>query len=548
VNESISEENLRGRAGGLLGQSALSHTLALVREISVTGTPGEQDFSRFLARYLRALPAFADGSAQIFRQPVPGPPEGRECVAALVKGRGRGTVVLCGHFDVVGIADYGDLQELAGEPFALATALIERLAATGEDPRALADLRSGEYLPGRGLLDMKAGLGAGIAVLEAFAANDERVGNLLFLGVPDEENQSAGMRAAGPLLARIAQEHGLDLALAINLDALQDDRSIGLGCVGKHLVTTYVVGHEAHACYPFNGLSAAYLASAIVQEMEYEPDLAEGEAGTMSAAPVTLLQSDLREGYDVTTPARSWCAFNIITRRRSGREVLDRSAEVVRRALARALAARRERQERAGERGGVSFDNVPVLTFEEVDARAAADAGYGTAKVALAAKLRSRAELTMPERARRMTELAVETARITGPCVVLGFGGLSYPPVPALRMQAEFGLEATVRESVAQAAELAGVDVAIRDQLAVITDMSFPGAYHRAEDMEATRDNPLWPDILSWDIENYPRLPIVNIGPSGRDYHRFVERAEIAYTFAVLPRIVDEVARAVLAR
>lgn len=548
MNERIGEEDIRLRIDGGLGDRALAHTLAFVRELSVTGTRGEQDFSRFLAQYLRALPSLADRSAEILREPVPGPPEGRECVTALVKGEGRRTIVLCGHFDVVGIADYGDLQPLAGDPFALVPALIAPLAETGEDPRALADLRSGDYLPGRGLLDMKAGLGAGLAVIEAFAASEERIGNLLFLAVPDEENQSAGMRIAGPLLARIAQEHDLELTLAINLDALQDDRSVGLGCVGKHLVTTYVIGHEAHACYPFNGLSAAYLASAIVQEMEYEPDLAEGEPGEMTAPPVALLQSDLRDGYDVTTPARSWCAFNVITRRRSGREVLDRSAEVVRRAIARALALRRERRERAGAHGSVSFEDVPILTFEEVDAQASASPTYAEAKAALAAQLIGRTELTMPERGRRMTELAIDAARLTGPCVVLGFGGLSYPPVPPLRTQANPALEETVRQAIASAAARAGVEIAVRDQLAVITDMSFPGAYHRDEDRDATRDNPLWPDMVAWDIERYPRVPIVNIGPFGRDYHRFVERAEKTYSFVTLPGIIDAVARAVIAR
>lgn len=548
MDDSISADVIRRRIDSALGKSALEHTLALVGHMSVTGTVGEQTFSRFLAGHLQALPAFTRSPDLVALEPVPGPPEGRECVAALVRGRGRRTVVLCGHYDVVGIADYGDLQPLAGKPFALASALIARLADTGEDPRALADLRSGDYLPGRGILDMKAGLGAGLAVLDAFAASEERVGNLLFLAVPDEENQSAGMRAAGPFLARLAETHGLDLALAINLDALQDDCSVGLGCVGKHLVTTYVIGHEAHACYPFNGLSAAYLAAAIVQEMEYEPDLAEGTPGDMSAPPVVLVQSDLREGYDVTTPARSWCAFNVITRRRSGREVLDHATKVVRRALARALALRRERQERAGAQGSVSFGEPPVVAYEEVDRRASATAGYAAAKAALAAQLRAQADLTMPERARRMTELAVEAARITGPCVVMGFGGLSYPAVPALRVQADAALEDAVREAVAFGAARTGVEVAVRDQLAVITDMSFPGAYHRQEDIEATHDNPLWPDILSWDIAGYPRLPIVNIGPSGRDYHRFVERAEIGYSFTALPEIVDAVARAALVR
>ena len=44
---------------------------------------------------------------------------------------------------------------------------------TGENPLALADFESGDFLPGRGLLDMKAGLAAGIAAMEAYAGDGQ---------------------------------------------------------------------------------------------------------------------------------------------------------------------------------------------------------------------------------------------------------------------------------------------------------------------------------------------------------------------------------------
>jgi arginine utilization protein RocB len=43
----------------------------------------------------------------------------------------------------------------------LAKAMIARLKARARVPLALADFESGDFLPGRGLLDMKAGLAAG---------------------------------------------------------------------------------------------------------------------------------------------------------------------------------------------------------------------------------------------------------------------------------------------------------------------------------------------------------------------------------------------------
>lgn len=209
---------------------------------SVSGSADEAAFADRLVALLRAAPAFAGRPDAVWTMPVPGGRHPRSCVAALARGRGRRTVVLTGHFDTVPTEDYGDLQPLALDPDALAAGLAARLARGVHSPaeaRARDDLATGDYMPGRGLLDMKGGLAAGLAAIEAFIANPEADGNLLFLAVPDEEVNSAGARAAAPLLARAAADRGLDLVAAINLDAIADDgdgtagRAIALGTIGK---------------------------------------------------------------------------------------------------------------------------------------------------------------------------------------------------------------------------------------------------------------------------------------------------------------------------
>ena len=102
---------------------------------------------------------------------------------------------------MVPVDDYGALKPLAFRPERLLPEIVARLRRSGENPLALADFESGDFLPGRGLLDMKAGLAAGIAAMEAYAGE----ANLLFLAVADEEDRSAGARAAAPLLPAIAR-------------------------------------------------------------------------------------------------------------------------------------------------------------------------------------------------------------------------------------------------------------------------------------------------------------------------------------------------------
>ena len=266
----------------------------------------------------------------------PIPNDARSNVFALKRGRSNRTIVLTGHFDVVPVNDYGALEPLAFSAERLLPEIVARLRRSGESPLALADFESGEFLPGRGLLDMKAGLAAGIAAMEAYTGD----ASLLFLGVADEEERSAGARAAAPLLAGIAKEHGLDIALVINLDAISDQgdgavgRSVALGSVGKQLVTAFVVGKEAHACYPEDGANAAYLGAELLTEFELAPELAETSGAEVAAPPTALHAKDLKSGYNVTTPAQSWLYWNTLQHRRSAQEVFDISLMLARRAMA----------------------------------------------------------------------------------------------------------------------------------------------------------------------------------------------------------------------
>ena len=80
---------------------------------SVSGSAEEAAFPQALSQLLRQSPPFKDHPENVWTIPVPGGRHQRGCVAALVRGKGRRTIVLTGHFDTVPIEDYGDLKPLA---------------------------------------------------------------------------------------------------------------------------------------------------------------------------------------------------------------------------------------------------------------------------------------------------------------------------------------------------------------------------------------------------------------------------------------------------
>lgn len=482
--------------------------LTLTSWPSVTGTAEEAGFAAKLAQVLHHFD-------KAWTAPIPGDP--RSNVFALKRGRARRTIVLTGHFDVVPVNDYGALQPLAFSAERLLPEIVARLRRTGENPLALADFESGEFLPGRGLLDMKAGLAAGIAAMEAYAGD----ASLLFLGVADEEERSAGARAAATMLSAVAGDHDLDIALVVNLDAISDQgdgglgRRVALGSVGKQLVTALVIGKEAHACYPQDGANAAYLAAELLSEFELAPELAETSGGEVAAPPTALHAKDLKSGYNVTTPAQSWVYWNTLQHRRPAAEVLDISLLLARRAMARA-ARKLDR-------------DVPVMSYAELAARVPRrDLDIIASEVAAVEGL------DLPERAKRVTAAVWAASGRTGPAVVVGFGSIPYPAVSLSDMRLE--------QAIVEAAAAHGLS-SLR-YFPGISDMSFLG--EATGDLGATAANtPIWGS--SFTMPEPAGYPCINIGPWGRDYHHWLERLHAPYAFDTLPRVllgvIDAVAK-----
>lgn len=483
--------------------------LTLTSWPSVTGSGGEAGFAARLAAYL-------EGFGAVWTEVIPGDPACRSNVFALKRGTGRRTIVLTGHFDVVPAEDYGALKHLAFDAGTLLPEIVARLRLTGEHPGALADFESGGFLPGRGLLDMKAGLAAGIAAVEAHEGD----ANLLFIAVADEEDRSAGARAAAAMLPATARELGLDIELVINLDAISDQgdgtagRVVALGSIGKQLLTAFVVGKEAHACYPRDGVNAAYLAAELVSELELAPELAEASGEEIAAPPTALHAKDLKSGYNVTTPARAWVYWNTLQHRRTAGEVLDIALTLARRAMAR--AARKVGRE------------VPVMSYAELLSR------VPEAEIAArASEIAAMTGLDLPERAKLMTAHAWARSGLQAPAVVLGFGSIPYPAVSL----SDSGLQDTITRAVAP------FGMGCVRYFPGISDMSFFG--EASGDLSAAEANtPVWG--TSFVMAEPAGYPSINIGPWGRDYHHWLERLHAPYAFEVLPRALLAVIAAVM--
>jgi arginine utilization protein RocB len=533
--------------------SAREHAYRFVGWPSVTGSPDEAAFGDRLAEYLRALPTFA-GRADLVRK-LPSH-NGTHNVAALVRGSGRRCVVLAGHFDVVTIENYGTLQHLALEPERLAPAMIEELQAAERNTReqlALDDLASGKFVPGRGMSDMKSGLAAGLAAVERFAAQPERIGNLLFVATPDEENRSRGMRSLRDALPKLVADWDLDIVAGLNLDTSDDfgdgsdGRAIHFGTVGKYSPFAYVVGKATHAGYPYDGLSPHLVGAEILRAIEKNGALADEAHGEKAPPPVCLEARDFRRIYDVTAPGAAWLSFNWLSHRRTPEELMGEFRRLVETALADAVRLEAERKA-AYEGGALALPVAQVLTVSELRALAGERGGPG-----FAARQAEREQALVGEGnpltiSQTLVRAMAEEARIDGPAAIIGFASLFYPHT---HVGDDDPAEARFRRIVLarshNAAARHGANIRSLEFFRGISDMSFFG--HRAPVSQARliAENMLSSELIDAVPADALEFPVANIGPWGRDLHQKLERVEAHYAFEVLPDILFDVATGLLA-
>lgn len=197
-------------------------------------------------------------------------------------GKGPKIVVLVHHYDVVDVEDYKTLKNLAFSPYELREALLAHVSLLPED--AQQDLQEDTFLFGRGVCDMKGGGAIQYALLEQYsqmAAKGEFEGNVIVIGVPDEENLSAGMRAAVVLLASLKRKLKLEYQMMLNSEPHQrKDFTQGIfleGSVGKIMPFIYVRGFLSHAGKVFEGLNPTSVLSEIARRTEVNMEYAGGK-------------------------------------------------------------------------------------------------------------------------------------------------------------------------------------------------------------------------------------------------------------------------------
>ncbi|WP_277674270.1 M20/M25/M40 family metallo-hydrolase [Piscibacillus halophilus] len=518
----------------------------LVQFKSISGEEGEVAIIEHVEKVLQDYPYFKEYPQYLQTDQLS---DGRKLLTALVRGKRdtKKTIILLSHIDVVGVEDYGSLQDLAFNPKELTEQLRNDSQSLPED--VLNDLNdSQEWLFGRGTMDMKAGTTLHLSMVEKAMAG-EWDGNILLLLVPGEEVNSAGMLKARHTLNQIKEKENLEFILCVNSEPMfrqfpQDEQMyIYTGSLGKVLPGFLCYGKETHVGEPFNGLNANLMLSYLNINLELSEELMEKVGEEVTPPPISLMNRDLKENYSVQTPLTAVSMYNILLMNRSVKEISEKLHKIMEQTKLQ-IESHISRQasvyaDLSHSNISTSFD-IKLLDYDTLYQEAVKR--HGEVEVA------RRREALVNEREqgdRDFSTLLVQDlaylCKDLAPMMVLFYSPPYYPAVTSH----SHPLVNSVGQHVTQLMEREGQhQVKTIQYFNGISDLSFIGEDNNSKENldELYRQMPLKNNGGSFlkYLEEELVVPSINIGPIGKDAHQWTERLNVDFSFGELPHILSE--------
>lgn len=535
-----------------LGKKIEKLTLELAEICGVVGTKEENNVVEKVYEKFIEMDYFKKHPEMVKYVPVKDDPLERKSVMAVVKGEkgnSNKTVVLIGHTDTVGISDYGVLKDYATKPLELA----EKFKTVSLPEDALKDLESGEYLFGRGVFDMKCGVATLMTIVESISDDVEDFeGNIVFAAVCDEEGNSSGMLSAVPELTKLEKEEGFQYQAVIDTDYMapryegDNTRYVYVGTVGKLMPSFYIVGSEAHGGDPFKGLDPNHLSSAIVKEIDFNTKYCDEAEGEVTVPPISLRQQDLKPEYSVQTAKTSYLYFNFGTHSSTPDQMMDKVIDGTNLAFQKVIDDLNEEYKKYCKSNNFPYEKLPwetkVISYEELYEKVKEEKGKELDDVIDKLKEELLADEDIDARifALKMVEAVHNMWSDKNPVVVVYF---SPPYYPHIYVKGESPLEKKLLNTVNQVIDEidSDYDIEMKKFYPYISDLSYAAAPREENAVDSLKNNmPGFGAKYNLPIEDMQRLnlPVVNIGPFGKDAHKFTERLEKDYSFNVAPKLV----------
>ena len=526
---------------------------------TVTDSEHEHKVGAFFEQRIGSLPYFKEHPEYWGLYPIPNDYRGRHVCWSMVKGKGNKTVVLIHHYDVVPVEDFKTLKEYAFKPVELKGKLEEIAETLPED--ACKDLKDGGWFFGRGVCDMKGGGSIQYSLLTQYSEDPDFEGNVIVIGVPDEENLSAGMRGAILLLNELKDKYGLEYEFMFNSEPHQrkdfSKAVFSCGSIGKLMPFVYIRGFLAHVGKSFEGINPVGIMGDVVSGLELNMDLADAYAGECAPGPTWLYLKDSKISYDVSMPLNMYGCLSVLTLIQSPQELLGKVKVVCEDAFDKAIARAQRSYEIFLKNTGREPEQLPwktnVKTFGDLYRQISAqDASFEADYKAFDAGLQEQflaGKLSIIDYNYKLLDFMMDRRAGSEPTIVYGLVPPYYPAVSNFEYEKQGGIASTLVDTLTKfSVENFGLDYEKEYFYTGISDLSY-AQMKDAKDVRAALEDstPLFGGVYDVPLEAIEAIsmPVMNIGPWGKDFHKMTERVliedELVRTPAILHKAICEV-------
>ena len=480
---------------------------------------------------------------------------GRPLVWAFKPGKTKQTVFLSGHYDAVEIESYGTLKEFATKPDELREQMKAMDLSGKVREEIITDLNNEDWMFGRGCADMKGGLAVAMEIL--LSAKDLDA-SILFVAVHDEENISAGMRRAMPLVKRLQEQYQMDFKFCLigepQINDPEKSKQVAMyaGGAGKVLPMILAKGFLSHSAQALEGLNASYMISEVVREIELNTDFISSDYGISVHPPTVLMQKDLKPSYDVSLVEYAMAGINVLFMESiSPLELMDKveaSCMIAMEHVAEKYKKAFEQSEKIGVVKKEQLKNFHpnVMRLEQLIALVKEkEANFDQIQTEKNEVLNTKilnGELTLMQASVEYMQDLAKRSEIKDPFLVIGIAPPYYPAVTSCRLEGGISrLETLYKE----AAKEQGLEGKVCPYFAGMGDISYMMC-RDSVGQRALMDNLTLPanvnDIPFEEIEALS-MPSFWMGPRSKDIHQWTERVykpDIQVTLPAMMRYLIE--------
>jgi len=523
---------------------------------SITNSDKENLVDKFLKEYFESIEYFRENPNDFGSERIPGDMLNRSVNWALLRGKGNQTLVFIHHSDVVNVENYNEYKDYAFNSEKLSEAFA--LSSNALDAESVEDFQSGKWLFGRGTADMKGGGAIQLSLIKKRAEDKDRVGNIVVIAVPDEENLSAGMRHGVKILRRLKKEYNLEYKLMLNSEPHQrvdyDCGMISQGSIAKMNFFVYIKGILTHAGKVLEGVNPAGILSRIVARTELNLEFVDEIEGEMSIPPTWVHLQDSKKTYDISTPESSIGYMNILNFSTSPAKIMKQIIDICvqesgeymsKYNMSRAIFMKKTQRKMIG-----SDWKVHVLTFNQLmhilkEKGQEFHEKYNCFENNIIKDLRAN-KISFVNANYELIEYIVRLINRQEVFIVVGMTLPLYPGVSNL-----FHRNVPDYHDIINNFALGQWNQAYMNRyyFTGISDLSYSSVnYDLASILSQMENMPFWGkyyDIPFEDIKEI-QMPCINIGPWGKDFHKLSERVFKEDIFERTPLIIEHVMEKVL--